>query len=118
MTTPVQYTDVARLSNSIVVAFIERINTLFSANYRVQSAQGCKWPNAKSLARALNENHYAEHYDSISADNISAFISQLDEAGRTINTITTEVKEAQQNNSHDLYQQAMKQIVEAFPLLR
>lgn len=103
MTQSVVYTDVAKLSNPIVVAFIGRINALFSTNYRVQSSRSCKWPNAKSLARALNENHYAEHYDTILAENISAFISQLNDARRTINTITTEVQEAPQNSSRDLY---------------
>ena len=88
-----------------MVSFLNRINTLFDANYTVTISCGYKWINARSLTAALNENHYDDDVDLI---HIDTFITRLDQLRRAHKLETPE---------RFVYREAMAKIVNEFPLL-
>ena len=61
----VSYRDIATIPNYQAEHFINQINTLFNTQYSIYAGSGCKWPNARSLELALNENHYGDHFNDV-----------------------------------------------------
>ena len=81
---------------------------------------GCKWPNAKSLELALNNNHYGDHFNDVNVASITAFIKQIDSLRRETTTINTGItSDGLLDQKHSsIYHQAMRLLVIEYLLLK